>query len=195
SRVAALHPRAPPLTLLSAAPPPPPPPPPPAGRKTVERKPKPTKVVQQPTEIPKLVQPPLEKPEEREEDSDQDGVEGGVPGGVPGGVVGGVVGGVLGAPPPQAPPKVVASFVLEGQRLSAPDPRLPDSILSAHPGQQLKAVYRICVLQDGHISDITVITPLPGGDPAIIEQLKRTWIYKPQPLPVCTIRNFVFNIK
>src|SRR5215472_11325422 len=183
------------LTFFSAAPPPPPPPPPPAGRKTVERKPKVPKVVQQPTEIPKLVQPPVEKPEERDEDSD-DGVEGGVPGGVPGGVVGGVVGGVLGAPPPQGPPpKMVASFVLDGQRISSPDPRLPEAVLSAHPGQQLKGTYRICVRQDGRISEVTVLTPVPGADPAIIEQLKSSWVYKPQPLPVCTIRNFIFIIK
>ena len=184
------------LTFFSAAPPPPPPPPPPAGRKTVERKPKVPKVVQQPTDIPKLVQPPVEKPEEKDEDSDADGVEGGVPGGVPGGVVGGVVGGVLGAPPPQAPPpKMVASFVLDGQRVSSPDPRLPGAVLSAHPGQQLKGTYRICVRQDGRISEVTVLTPVPGADPAIIEQLKSNWIYKPQPLPVCTIRNFIFIIK
>src|SRR5215831_18614243 len=174
------------LAFFSAAPPPPP------GRKTVERKPKVPKVVQQPTEIPKLVQPPIEKPEEQE--GDEEGVEGGVPGGVPGGVVGGVVGGVLGAPPPQ-PPKMVASFVLDGQRVSSPDPRLPEGVVSAHPGQQLKGTYRICVRQDGRVSDVTVLTPVPGADPAIIEQLKSTWIYKPQPLPVCTIRNFIFIIK
>jgi len=58
------------LTFFSAAPPPPPPPPPPAGRKPVERKPKIPKVVQQPSEIPTLVQPNLEKPEEPEEEGE-----------------------------------------------------------------------------------------------------------------------------
>jgi len=183
------------LTFFSSAPPPPPPPPPPAGRKPVERKPKIPKVVQQPSEIPTLVQPNLEKPEEPEEEGEEGGVEGGVPGGVPGGVVGGVVGGTLGAPPPP-PPKVVASFVLEGQLVSKPDPHLPEHVVNAAKGQtSLKATYRICVRQDGHISDITVVMPVSGGaDAAVIEQLKRTWVYKPQPLPVCTIRNFIFRI-
>jgi hypothetical protein len=90
---------------------------------------------------------------------------------------------------------MVASFVLDGQRLSSPDPRLPEAVVSAHPGQQLKGTYRICVRQDGRVSDVTVLTPVPGADPAIIEQLKSSWIYKPQPLPVCTIRNFIFIIK
>jgi protein TonB len=179
------------LTFFSAAPPPPPPPPPPAGRKPVEHKPKVQKVVQQPTEIPKLVQPNLEKPEEPEEEGEEGGVEGGVPGGVPGGVVGGVLGGTLGAPPPPAP-KVVASFVLDQQRISYPDPHPPPNVGSK--GQTLRGAYRICVRQDGHISDITVITPVSGADATIIEQLKRTWVYKPQPLPVCTTRNFVFVI-
>jgi hypothetical protein len=40
-----------------------------------------------------------------------------------------------------------------------------------------------------------VIAPVSGGaDAAIIEQLKHTWLYKPQALPVCTMRNFVFHI-
>lgn len=182
------------LTFFSAAPPPPPPPPPPAGRKPVEHKPKVPKVVQQPSEIPQLVQPTLEKPEEPEDEGEEGGVEGGVPGGVPGGVVGGVVGGVLGAPP-APPPKTVASFVLEGQLVNKPDPHLPEYVINAAKGQALRATYRICVRQDGHISDITVVTPVSGGaDAAIIEQLKRTWVYKPQPLPVCTMRNFIFRI-
>src|SRR5262252_9333000 len=175
------------LTFFSAAPPPPPPPPPPAGRKPVEHKPKVTKVVQQPTEIPKLVQPTLEKPEEPEEDSAQ-GEEGGVPGGVPGGVVGA-------PPPPAAAPKVVASFVLDAQRIASPEPHLPEEFVRKYNhGDQLRGTYRICVRQDGHISDINVVTPVSGADQVIIEQLKRTWVYKPQPLPVCTVRNFVFRI-
>jgi protein TonB len=184
------------LTFFSAAPPPPPPPPPPAGRKPVEHKPKVQKVVQQPTEIPKLVQPPLEKPEEPEEKGEEGGVEGGVPGGVPGGVVGGVVGGVLGAPPPApAAPKTVASFVLDAQRISAPKPHLPEDFVRAHArGEKLRAVYRICVRQDGHISDVDVLVSVGGVDPYIIDLLKRTWVYKAQPLPVCAVNNFLFEI-
>ena len=153
------------------------------------------KVGKQPTEIPKLVQPELEEPPEPDDDGEEGCVEGGVPGGVPGGVVGGVPGGVLGAPlPPAPPPKTVASFVLDAQRISAPDPHLPEG-LRTNPGQHMRATYRICVRQDGHVSDVTIVTPLPGADAAIIDQVKRTWIYKPQPLPVCTIRNFMFIVK
>jgi protein TonB len=177
------------LTFFSA-PPPPPPPPPPAGRKRAEPKPKP-KVVQPASEIPKLVQPPMpEEPEE--EEGEEGGVPGGVPGGVVGGVAGGVVGGVLGAPQPP-PPKMVPSFILDGQRISSPDPHLPNSI--GVPGQSLRATYRICVGTNGRVTSVEVMAGIPGGDQAVTEHIRSNWIYKPQPLPVCSIRNFIFMIR
>jgi protein TonB len=184
------------LTFFSA-PPPPPPPPPPAGRKAVEHKPRPTpKVLQQPTEVPKLVQPP--EPKEEEEEGEEGGVEGGVAGGVAGGTVGGVIGGVLQEKPPAPPPapKLVPSFVLDGQRLSSPDPHLPEAFIQQHArGEQIRGTYRICISPDGRVSDVTVVTPIPGADSAVIEQLKATWRYKPQPIPVCNIRNFIFKLR
>lgn len=126
------------LTFFSA-PPPPPPPPPPAGHKSVERKkPTPTKI-QQPTEIPKLVQPKEpEKPAEEEGEGEEGGVEGGVKGGVAGGVVGGVVGGQLGgtgtAPPPPKPKNVPAS-AMKNQELDTPVPHLPDIVRIQRKGR------------------------------------------------------------
>jgi protein TonB len=181
----------PPVTLtFFNAPPPPPPPPPPAGRRT-EPKPKP-KVTQPPSEIPKLVQPP--RPEEPEEEEEEGGVEGGVPGGVPGGVLAGVPGGVLSAAPPA--PKVVASFVLDGQRVSFPDPHLPENVvMTLQPGQALLGTYRICVGTDGRVTSVSVVSSVAGADAKVMEDIKKTWVYKPQPLPVCTIRNFRFVVK
>jgi hypothetical protein len=38
------------------------------------------------------------------------------------------------------------------------------------------------------------VKSIPGADDAVITQLRSTWTYKPQPLPVCSVRNFVFKI-
>lgn len=183
------------LTFFSA-PPPPPPPPPPAGKKKTEIKPKVQQVIRQPTEIPKLIQP--KEPEKEEDEGEEGGVEGGVKGGVAGGVVGGVVGGTLGGTGTKleaAPkPKSVASFVLDAQRLSYPEPHLDPSFTGAHQKQTVIGTYKICIRQDGRVSDVTPITSIPGQDVIVIRQLKETWVYKPQPLPVCSTRIFKFII-
>jgi hypothetical protein len=187
------------LTFFNAAPPPPPPPPPAAAQKKA------------PTSKPKIVpvkntalkepQPPKEEP------TPEPASTGGESGGVVGGVAGGVVGGVVGAPPtaapppppappPPAPPKMVPSFVFDKERLAAPDPHLTDSFKDHHAKQSVTATYRICVGPDGRITEAAVIRGLGGTeDDAVINQLRGTWIYKPQPLPVCSVRNFVFNIR
>lgn len=186
------------LTFFNA-PPPPPPPPPPAG---AQQKKAPTKPKIVPVKNTALKEPKPEPKEEPQEEQSS-GQEGGQPGGVPGGVAGGVVGGVVGAPPtaappppPPAPPKMVPSFVFDKQRLSSPDPRLSDPYKDRHPKQSVTATYRICVGPDGRITEVSVIRGLGGTeDDHVIRQLRATWRYKPQPLPVCSVRNFVFNIK
>ncbi len=195
------------LTFFSA-PPPPPPPPPPAHKKsnTVEKKVTPTQVVQPTT---KIVQP--QKPEEKKDDKkddkddkdDKDGQEGGVAGGVKGGVAGGTVGGVVGgtiggtgsdlnAKPTS--PRMVAGFTLAAQVMSAADPHLTDEFKSAHPQQVVKGMYKICLGTDGHVTDVTPMTSIPGMDTTIISQIRSTWSYKPQALPVCFAKPFAFKI-
>jgi protein TonB len=198
------------VTFFSA-PPPPPPPPPPAGKKRSAETPKvqPTKVV--PTTEPKLVQP-VEKPPEKkpepepepesddgEEGGEEGGEKGGVAGGVKGGVVGGTVGGVVGgtgdkpaAPPP--PPKMVASFVIAAQQLSHPPPHLPDYFKDSHAGQTVKGTYKVCLREDGHVSDVTPMQGIPGMDAELASQIKSTWTYKPQPVPLCFVAALEFKI-
>jgi len=93
-----------------------------------------------------------------------------------------------------APAKVVPSFVIEAQRIAAPNPHLPDSYRESHPAQLVRGTYRICVNTSGRVSDVSIVASIPGLDQSIIEQLKRTWVYKPQPVPVCSERNFIFKI-
>jgi protein TonB len=196
------------LTFFSAAPPPPPPPPPPKASSTphvehkIEKKITPTQVVQ-PTDVKPIVQPKQEeKPEDDGEDGGEEGgVKGGVAGGVKGGVIGGVVGGQLGGtgsgPPGGAPapaPKMVASMTLMAQQLNHPDPHLPDFFRNQHPNQTVRGVYKVCLRQDGHVGDVFPMTSIPGMDQTIIEQIKAGWVYKPQPVPICTASVILFKI-
>jgi periplasmic protein TonB len=198
------------------APPPPPPLPPAFGKKRDTPKPQPVvkprvrpptpKVIVQPQrEKPPEVKPPPPKEEEEvEEEGDPEGVVGGSKMGEKGGTLQGVEGGIQGptggvgaglptaAPPPK--PKLVASFVFDRERLKYPDPHLPESFLQSHPAQTVKGMYRIFVDTHGSVSKVETVTSLSGADQTIIEQVKSTWQYKPQPVPVCTIRVFEFRI-
>jgi serine/threonine-protein kinase len=109
-------------------------------------------------------------------------------------LVGNVAAGGPAPAPMKSAPKQLPSFVFDQQRISAPNPHLPDSFRESHPRQRLRGTYRICVNTDGRVSDVGVLASIPGLDQTITEQLKRTWIYKPQPVPVCGERIFIFNI-
>jgi protein TonB len=177
------------LTFFSAAPPPPPPPPPAA--KKVDPKPK---VMTRPTVVEPLAK---EAPKPPEPEPEPEGQVGGVAGGVPGGVVGGVPTAAPAPPPPPqaaAPPKMVASFIFDRERLQAPDPHLPSDFINRHPKQTFTATYRICVGKEGRITEVAVVRGIEGIDDAVLQQIRSTWTYKPQPLPVCSIRNFVFKV-
>jgi protein TonB len=194
------------LTFFSAPPPPPPPPPPPKKKSssTVEKKPeiKPTQVTQ-PTDVKQIVQPKKEEPKEEEDDGVEGGEEGGVKGGqvggVKGGVVGGVVGGTVGGTGTDLgkgpPPKTVASFTLIKDQLQHPDPRMPEMFRQKFAGQKLQGMYKVCLRQDGHVSDVSVMTSLPGADSDVINQIKAGWVYRPQPVPVCFVSVIKVEIK
>ena len=187
------------LTFFSAPPPPPPPPPPAHKKTTTEHKVVPVTQVVVPTN--KIVQPTKVEKDEKKDDKDDkdDGEEGGVEGGVTGGTVGGVHGGTVGgtgtdlnAKP--ASPRMVAGFTLAAQVISAADPHLTDEFKSAHPQQVVKGMYKICLGTDGHVTDVSPMTAIPGMDSTIIQQIRSSWSYKPQPLPVCFAKPFAFKI-
>lgn len=187
------------LTFFSAPPPPPPPPPPARKKQTIEKKVPQTQVVQ--VQNPKIVQPKQEeKKDEPEDDGEEGGQEGGQKGGQVGGTVGGQVGGTVGGTgtdlnaKPTGAPKMVPMFTLMASVISAPDPHLTDEYKSAHPQQTVKGMYKVCIAADGHVTDVTAMTAIPGMDETIIQQIKSTWKYKPQPLPVCFGKPIMFKI-
>ncbi|MGQ0504393.1 MAG: PaxA [Myxococcaceae bacterium] len=178
---------------------PPPPPPPPAARRSADVTPRRSKPVQretliQPKEIP-IQKPPEAEPQPDEPEPDEGtagGVEGGVVGGVVGGTVGGVVGGTVGGSLSGA--KTIPGFIFEKQLLSSPAPQLPDEFTARHPGQTLRTVYRICVNTDGSVAEVSVVSGIPEVDQMLINQIRGAWKYRPQPVPVCSQRAFVFKV-
>jgi hypothetical protein len=88
--------------------------------------------------------------------------------------------------------KRVASFVFDRERVASPDPHLPDAA-KPRPGTKLKGTYLICVGTDGKVNKVTVVQSIAGADQAIQDHLKSTWLYKPQPVPVCSPRTFIFE--
>jgi protein TonB len=176
------------LTFFSAPPPPPPPPPP--AKKHTEVKHIEKKIVT-PTTVPQLVQPKQEETKE-EDDGEEGGVEGGVAGGVKGGVVGGVVGGTGAAPP--AKPKNVPPHQLEQAKLSGEMPHLPDIVKIQRKGTGLAiSMVKVCVDQGGNVNQVSIIQGIPGGDAQILQTV-RSWKYKPQPIPICSMVKFEFQI-
>jgi protein TonB len=176
------------LTLLSAPPPPPPPPPP--AKKHTEVKHIEKKIVT-PTSVPQLVQPKQEEQKPDEDDGEEGGVEGGVAGGVKGGVVGGVVGGTG---VPAAKPKNVPPHQLEQAKLAGEMPHLPDIVKIQRKGTGLAiSMVKVCVDQSGSVNQVSIIQGIPGADASIISAV-RAWRYKPQPIPICSMVKFEFQI-
>jgi len=176
------------LTFFSAPPPPPPPPPP--AKKHTEVKHVEKKIVT-PTSVPQLVQPKVEEKEEEKDDGEEGGVEGGVAGGVKGGTVGGVVGGT-GLPPPKAKNVPIQKF--DAERISGDMPSLPDIVKIQRKGTG-EAIFlaKVCVDQSGHVNQISVMQGIPGADSQIMNTV-RSWKFKPQQIPMCSLTRFVFTI-
>src|SRR5205823_3143791 len=154
-------------------------PPPPAAKKrstpTPRHKPVLAKVeLPRPVlEPPKVVEPPMEEPEDDGEDEGVvSGVEGGVQGGVVGGVVGGQVGGTGGGgtmTPERPKAKNVPPFVIMRDMIRQAPPRMSEMFKTAHRGQQVAGMYKVCVDTDGRVYEVTPMKAIEGANDEIIE--------------------------
>jgi hypothetical protein len=77
-----------------------------------------------------------------------------------------------------------------------PDPHLPDEFKSSHPQQTVRGMYKVCFDGQGAVTDVSVMTSLPTMDNTIMQQIKQTYRYKPQPdgLGFCTAQVLIFKI-
>ena len=99
----------------------------------------------------------------------------------------------ISAPAPR--PRNVAPHALDAERIAGAMPHLPPQVIDARRGLGDAAfTARICVGQSGAVSSVTVLAGIPGADDAIVAAL-RSWRYKPQPIPVCFISQFLYDIQ
>ena len=104
----------------------------------------------------------------------------------PAGVVGST--GPATPPPKEEPKKAVLkpAFLLKSQKTGGSDPHLPEVIKAQRKGQTVQGTYKICIEQSGQVKEVTTVSSIPGADDAVISSL-RTWTFKAQPIPVCTM--------
>jgi serine/threonine protein kinase len=102
-------------------------------------------------------------------------------------------------PPPTLPistrPREVSSALLQTQKINNPPPRIPEWFQRNFARQTMQAVYRICIGTDGRVSEIKVVTALGGGvDDELLKQIKATWTYRPQLIPLCADSKMMFRL-
>jgi hypothetical protein len=102
-------------------------------------------------------------------------------------------------PPPTLPistrPREVSSALLQTQKLNNPSPKIPEWFQRNFARQTMQAVYRICIGTDGRVSEIKILTALGGGvDDDLVKQIKETWTYRPQLIPLCADSKMIFRL-
>jgi hypothetical protein len=97
------------------------------------------------------------------------------------------------APPPK--PQNIAAHRLDGDAIFHPDPHLPDLVKLQHKGlADPRFTAKVCVNQEGRVFQVHIVEGIVGGDESILSTI-RTWQYKPQPIPVCFISSWIFQIR
>lgn len=51
---------------------------------------------------------------------------------------------------------------------------------------------KVCVDTAGRIERVTIVQGIPGADAKVLETL-RTWRFRPQPVPICTLIRFEYE--
>jgi TonB family protein len=95
---------------------------------------------------------------------------------------------------PAVKPKVVPAVLIKKDKISVgDDPHLPFEVKILHPCESLTGSYKVCVEPNGTIGSVDVVQGIPGADEGIISSVK-AWRYQPQPLPICFIQFFEFQV-
>lgn len=96
-------------------------------------------------------------------------------------------------PVPERPKNVLASVVRK-DRVGGTMPSLPAVVKSQYRGSgPLTLSYKICVGREGRVSGVTAFSGGSSADESVMSAL-RTWVYRPQPVPVCFVEAFSFEI-
>jgi serine/threonine protein kinase len=96
---------------------------------------------------------------------------------------------------PAQKPRNVNARSLDSQQLSHADPHLPAGVTAQRHGTgDARFMGKVCVNTDGKVYSVNVLSGIPGGDDTIVNTIK-SWTYKPQPVSVCFVANFVFDLQ
>jgi hypothetical protein len=90
---------------------------------------------------------------------------------------------------------MVPAFVLDGQKVAAPLPELPDFVRRQNTGRKLVGTYKYCVNKDGKVYDVTTVASITGADQVIAGFLKSNWHFKPQNGNVCATKQFQYQLQ
>jgi hypothetical protein len=93
------------------------------------------------------------------------------------------------------PARVVAGFVLEGQKVAGGLPQLPEYVRRANSGRKLVGTYKYCVNKDGKVYDVTTVASITGADQAIAAAMKSEWNFKPQTGNVCATKVLSYQVQ
>jgi hypothetical protein len=87
----------------------------------------------------------------------------------------------------------ISGEAMDKELVTRPEPELSDRSLPARGGVAKTGLFRMCVGQDGQVTEVTPVESIPGGDEHIIRAVSR-WVYKPRPTPVCFLHEFATTV-
>jgi len=91
--------------------------------------------------------------------------------------------------------ETIPAAYLDGQKIQESDnpaPPAPSFVQNMRCGSGVSGSYRICVGQTGEVSAVDIVMAASADDAPIVDALKR-WRFRPQPAPVCVVKQFDFS--
>ena len=89
----------------------------------------------------------------------------------------------------------VPAFALHREALSEKQPDLPADVASAHRGERLAGMYKVCVAPDGTIAAVTTVQSIAGADEAIANRIRSGWKYKAQTAVLCAVIPLQYEVQ
>jgi hypothetical protein len=87
----------------------------------------------------------------------------------------------------------VSAHVFDQQVTDQKLPHLPDAVRLKNRGKELVWMAKVCANVDGDVDQVSIVGGLPEADDSIMTAV-RSWKLRPQPVPICTLVRFVFQI-
>jgi serine/threonine-protein kinase len=89
----------------------------------------------------------------------------------------------------------VPAFALHREAISEKQPDLPADIASAHRGERLAGMYKVCIAPDGTVAAVTTVQSIAGADEAIANRIRSGWKYKAQTAVLCAVIPLQYEVQ